>query len=179
MTYKDPRDPPVCLLLSLWPPSLQRIVCQNTRSTHTYLHRWAQRSVLLHPVKGSRRSTERSVWLLLKGFAAFGAQWVKDLSRRWMRAIVTNSPSSDNKVRSLNTTRSYRPASAPPQSLCFVCWAVPVVITLICEVLKSSQSRFVYFLRQSQNILWNVCHQARDAADNSGSARISLWNSCN
>lgn len=39
MTYKDPRDPPVCLLLSLWPPSLQRIVCQNTRSTHTYLHR--------------------------------------------------------------------------------------------------------------------------------------------
>lgn len=108
-----------------------------------------------------------------------GAQWVRDLSRRRMRAIVTNSPPSDNKVRSLNTTRSYLPASAPPQSLCFVCGAMPVMITLICEVLKSSQGPFVYFLRRSQNILWSVCHQDWDAADNSGSARISLWSSCN
>lgn len=71
------------------------------------------------------------------------------------RAVVTNSP-PDNKFRSLNAPRSYLPASAPPQSLRFVCRALPELITLICEVLKPSQVRFVYFLTGDHKTFYGV-----------------------
>lgn len=136
-------------------------VCPNTRSTPTYLH---SRKTQTH-LRRAQRSVSECVTteparlpLVLSGLR---------ISRRTTRAIVTNSPTSDKKV------------SAPPQSLCFVCGAMPVVIALICEVMKSFQGRFVYFLQWSQNILWSVCHQDWDAADNSGSRRISLGNSSN
>lgn len=69
---------------------------------------------------------------------------------------MTNSPLSDNKFSSLNAARSYLPASAPPQSPRSVCRALPVLITLICEVLKSSQVRFVYFLTGDHKTFYGV-----------------------
>lgn len=161
---KTHTTPPSWLPLSLRTPSLQLVIGLSDHTEHTYLPPITQNTntPLLSSVVRFTSPREREQTLdgaEHQRAPKAAVQWVKDLSRHGIRAIVTNSPPSDNKVRSLNTTRSYLPASAPPQSLCFVWWAVPVVITLICEDLKSSQGCFVYFLRRSPNILWNVCHQ--------------------
>lgn len=141
-------------------------------------------SILLIPHQQKKRISTGSVWahILTSNHAkhkhtfaelsgpfypqTFGAQWVKDLSEvNWEPWWLI----AQHQITKL----------ARAQSWCFVRQSTPVVITLICGVLKSSQGRFVYSLWRLQNMLQSICRQDWDAADNSGSARISLWRSCN
>lgn len=58
----------------------------------------------------------------------------------------------------------------------FVCQTVPVMIMLICRVLKSSEGHFVYFLWSFWNMLYvSGCHQD---TGNLGYTWMSPWNSC-